>query len=144
MSTDYKNEIIYICKCGCEGPKSGTFRSRTRLTTVTLCREHKERLIGRKQLCQDCQGWYMLNDRGPGSIRCPECAEKEKARRRRQNPSTSQKPRGPAAQWSVDRRGDYCRLLPSCARRECSGCLDFTELFARVDPEKWWVPGVRK
>ena len=131
------SEIIYLTKCGCEIEKSGTFRSREGRTTRVLCRKHKQPIMGRKQKCQDCGKWFMLKDRGPGSIRCPECALIALAQRRRESPSYTRKPRGPAARWSVDKRGDYCRWLPSCKTRECVGCREFTALFRGVDPEKY-------
>jgi len=133
-------EIIYICKCGCELPKSGIYRSRTGHSTRILCREHKQPVTGRKKQCEDCLEWYMLKPTGPGGIRCPDCAAEAMAKRRRESFSPPQKPRVPAPKWSVDKRGDYCQSLPDCETRECPGCPDFTGWW---DPEKWWVPGVR-
>ena len=138
-------EIIYVCKCGCEVPKSGIYRSRISSGTRDKCREHKQPVLERKKICMDCGEFFILKDRGPGGFRCPPCAKEEMKRKRKIKVKVYPKtPMVAWSKWSVDKRGDYCRLLPSCTSRQCSGCREFVGVFPRVDPEKWLVSGVRK
>lgn len=136
------SEITYVMKCGCEIPKAKTYRSRVDHTTKVLCRKHKKPVLHRKKKCKDCGEWFILKDMGPGGIRCEKCA-KAMVTLRRAGYIFHQKPKIKNPNWSVDKRGDYCRLLPKCEFRQCAGCREFVGVFPGVDPEKWLVPGVR-
>lgn len=137
-----KNEIKYICACGCELDQSQLIRTRSsrRSKKKTLCIEHRGVVVSRKRICADCGEYFFLKPMGPGGKRCKECGKIERARKRKiTNKSYTKPERKRMRGWKMTFRGDYCQSLLVCkdgGKFDCHSCDRFFPIFRGVDPDR--------